>query len=270
MFLKISKILKRVIVSSGIFKIIISSKTVKRIIFSSTTFKSFCDKYIYSIEAQWFRNLLEREKINVIIDVGAHAGSTGSYFRGIDFKGRIISFEPIPEMFSLLEKKAKTENLWECYQFALGNETGTKKFHINSNSYTSSFLTESHILKNVEKSLHRVREIDVHVRRLEDLFPEICSSIDSIFLKIDTQGFEKQVIEGVGKYLQYISLVKLEVSLVPLYDNEPLIEEMIGLMWTKGFTPISIQPHASPILHQLQADMIFLNKNKMLSESVYN
>ncbi len=208
------------------------------------------------------KELFLRNNINVVIDVGAHAGETGKALRGgLSYRGRIISFEPIHEKFLALQKIASTSPPWECHQLALGNECGPKKFTIFNNPYNSSFLPLHNFLEK-ECKLQAVREEIVQIEKLENLYPSLCNNSDSVLLKIDTQGFEKQILDGTGKFLSHIRLIKLEVSFIPLYQGETLIGEMIQFMNSKGFVPVLIeQGHISEQFHQLQADIVFYNQH---------
>jgi len=220
------------------------------------------DRKFRSAQRNCFEQILKRNNINVLLDVGAHAGETGRDFRGRHkFPGRIVSFEPIQEKFLALQQKAKMDPFWECHHMALGNEHGEKKLTIFNNPYNSSFLGIHELLEK-EGKLQKTREEPVQIRRLEDLYPSLCKAPDSVLLKIDTQGFEKHILDGAGKYLNHVRLVKLEVSFVPLYQGETLIGEMIQFMGSKGFIPVLIEPgHISEEFYQLQADIVFLNQN---------
>ncbi len=220
------------------------------------------DRKFRAAQRNCFQHILQRNQINVLFDVGAHAGETGRDFRGRHkFSGRIVSFEPIHEKFLALQQKAKLDPCWECHHMALGNEHGEKKLTIFNNPYNSSFLGIHQLLEK-EGKLQKTREETVPIRRLEDLYPSLCSASDSVLLKVDTQGFEKQILDGTGKHLHHVRLVKLEVSFVPLYQGETLIDEMILFMRSKGFALVLIEPgHISEEFYQLQADLVFLNQN---------
>ena len=245
-------------------------KSVKSFMESSALLRPLLHRYMaYNGDRRFrlaqrncFKEILKRTGVNVVLDVGAHAGETGKWLRGaLGYKGRIISFEPIHEKFLALNQKAQLAPPWECHNIALGNEHGTKKLTVFNNAYNSSFL-DIHDLLEKEGKLQPTREEIVQIRRLEDLYPSLCSDSDSVLLKIDTQGFERQVLEGAGQCLKEIRLVKLEVSFVPLYKGETLIGEMIQFMESQGFIPVLIeQGHISEEFYQLQADIVFLNQN---------
>ncbi|TWT69064.1 hypothetical protein Pan14r_13480 [Crateriforma conspicua] len=59
----------------------------------------------------------------------------------------------------------------------------------------------------------------------------------SVFVKIDTQGYEIEVLKGMGDAAGRVDAIQLEVSLVPLYENAPLIEDVFAYMRSIGFYP---------------------------------
>ncbi|HSX13496.1 MAG TPA: FkbM family methyltransferase [Chlamydiales bacterium] len=207
--------------------------------------------------------IIKQKNINIVLDVGAHRGEFGIHLRQFGYSKKIISFEPVSASFAKLTKLSKKDPLWECHNFALGNKEETKKIHILNCTPASSFLEASDLLiENYGDMMRKQNEESVQVKRLDQILPQLCKPSDSVFLKMDTQGFEKNVLEGAGKYLQKIPLVLFEVSLVPAYKNEPLIAEMIEYMAEKGFIPVSIEPgdYNHTTMQQLQVDILFWRK----------
>jgi len=215
-------------------------------------------------ESTRFYQILKQKGINVVLDVGAHSGITGINLRDHGYTERIISFEPISDVFMELRERAQLAPPWESYNIALGKEAGKKNIKILGNKPASSFLEGKDLLR---KELQRYgggevqREELVEVKRLDDLFFSLCQQTDRVLLKIDTQGYEKQVLEGSLNSLKQISLVKIETSLVEIYEGETLLHEMVSYMERIGYIPILIERgHVSEeTCHQLQADIVFAN-----------
>ena len=80
-------------------------------------------------------------------------------------------------------------------------------------------------------------------------------------LKIDVQGFEKKVLAGAEASLQKIKIIQLEMSLVPLYQNEWLFHEVLEYLTQKGFQLYSLENgfFNKETGQLLQADGIFIN-----------
>jgi hypothetical protein len=82
----------------------------------------------------------------------------------------------------------------------------------------------------------------VTIQTLDALFSSYCKPDSRVFLKIDTQGFTKKVLEGGQHSLETIRGLQVEMSLVPLYEGEPLMGELVSFLQCRGFTPIFVFP----------------------------
>ena len=70
---------------------------------------------------------------------------------------------------------------------------------------------------------------------------EIINKTDCVLLKIDVQGFEKEVLEGAKNVLEHIKGVQLEMSIEELYMGETLFGEMYDFITKKGFKLHSVE-----------------------------
>ena len=88
------------------------------------------------------------------------------------------------------------------------------------------------------------------------------SGYKNIFLKIDTQGFEENVLLGGRRSLKKIKLIQIEVSLEELYKGEKLFLQMCILMDELGFKVISLEPgfYSKNTGFLLQSDILFVKK----------
>ncbi len=204
--------------------------------------------------------LLEKNNIDVVLDVGANVGQTGHELRKhLGYKGKIISFEPLQEAYTLLQKKANADPLWEVFNFALGDSEEKRHIHISENLVSSSFLDMLPLhVKAAPSSIYKGKQ-KICIKTLDSIFYHIFQEQNRIFMKIDTQGFDSRVIQGATKSLPCIELVQIEMFLTPLYKGEIMIDEMIGLMEENYFRMIALEPgFMDPVSgHTLQVDGIF-------------
>jgi FkbM family methyltransferase len=206
------------------------------------------------------RRLIRSLHIDVVLDVGANAGQFAHHLRrDLAFEGRICSFEPLNVPFRRLQSRAAEDPHWHVFNFALGDVEGTATINVAANSESSSLLEmlPSHVEAAPQSRF--VGTEDVEVRTLDAIFDDLCQPGESVYLKIDTQGFEGRVLQGADRCLPKIDTVQVEMSLTPLYSNELTFGELYQLLLGKGYTTVDLEPgFTNPQTGQLlQADAIF-------------
>jgi hypothetical protein len=99
---------------------------------------------------------------------------------------------------------------------------------------------------------------EVRCGRLEEFVtPDMLTG--RTLLKIDTQGFELEVLRGSANLLPDILAVYCEVSFVPLYKGQPLASEIIHFLKESGFDLRGVYNTVSDKnLGPVQADMLFM------------
>jgi FkbM family methyltransferase len=194
-----------------------------------------------SNEAQLIRSLEEFE-IDLVIDVGANTGQFAKGLRDSGFKGNIVSFEPLTSAHEKLLKAKKNDAKWQVYKrTAIGDKNGLIEINIAGNSASSSILP---MLDSHKKAAPHSAYIGVEtspISKLDDIYNELLKDAKNPFLKIDTQGFEWQVLDGAEKALPHIKGLLLELSLTPLYEGQRLWIDLIQRLQAQGFTLWSLQ-----------------------------
>ncbi len=77
------------------------------------------------------QRVLEALSINVVLDVGANVGNYGRELRRNGFGARIISFEPILEVFAQLRAATVGDPQWSCYNLALGEKEAQTEINVS-------------------------------------------------------------------------------------------------------------------------------------------
>ncbi|SHO64485.1 FkbM family methyltransferase [Algoriphagus zhangzhouensis] len=210
--------------------------------------------------------IMRNFQINKVLDVGANTGSYGKELREMGYEGEIISFEPTDLAYSFLEKKCAKDSKWNCIQLALGDIDRTAHINISLNSKSSSLLEILPLsIENAPDSKFVGKE-KVQVKALDQMQDELLSPGDHLMLKIDTQGYEKNILEGGRAILEKVKVVQLELSFEPLYRNEPTFFEMISYMEELGFEIFSLETDLSfsnpKNGKMLQVDCIFCKSSE--------
>lgn len=206
--------------------------------------------------------VIEKGNINLVLDVGASEGFYGEELRETGYKERIISFEPLADSFQSLKQRSAGDDKWDCYNIALGETNSEMEMSVSGRITSSSLLpmTEAHI--NAMSCSATVSKELIQIRTLNSFLGNEISAMESIYLKIDVQGFEMFVLKGADKIFDQVQAIELELSLTPLYHGGPLFMDMIKNMEVLGFMMVSLTPvFSDPQTDQLlQVDGIFKRK----------
>lgn len=191
------------------------------------------------------RALFSTLAVNCVIDVGAHEGEFYRFLRQSGYAGRVVSFEPLPESFALLQRVAANDPHWRAINVALGREAGTLPINVPDSSGFASFLQpNTYSQERFPKAHWEGRTVTVRVERLESLYAEVVAGIERprVFLKMDTQGWDGHVLEGAGGALADVVALQSEVSVIPIYHGMRSIAESIAHYNTLGFELTSLFP----------------------------
>lgn len=196
-----------------------------------------------SSESAQLMLMLKSHNINTVIDVGANTGQFATMLFTSGFKGKVISFEPLPDAYTILKKQSRNNPNWFIAErCALGNKNYIAYLNVSGNSLSSSILPMLSKHLNAAPESKYVKRIKVKVVRLDDIIKKYVSIENQIFLKIDTQGYEDKVLEGGRNLLTRVIGLQLELSLVPLYKDQLLYDEMVLKIRKLGFDLFGIFP----------------------------
>jgi hypothetical protein len=91
-------------------------------------------------------------------------------------------------------------------------------------------------------------------------------------LKLDVQGFELEVLSGGTRSLKNTNMVLMEVSLLDLYIDSPLVRDVINFMYDFDFVLYDICSGdiRRPLDNALwQSDFLFVKNSSTLREKKY-
>lgn len=244
---------------------------IKKLINVKNDKKSF--KSLFNIY-KLIKILVKNKKI-VIFDVGANEGQSIQEFIKHFPKSTIHSFEPIKKCQKKLEYLKKKFNKNKIYLnfFALGKKKKKKIFYENFYTNLSGFYKINKASKlyikfrNPKKSVLKKFKYNKKIV-LQDTLKNyiIKNNINKInVLKIDTQGYDNQVIEGIGgKNFNKIDILITEVILNDFYKtNQNYNFYITHKLLNKNFKlwDISYIYKNPKFLGTDYFDAVFINKN---------
>lgn len=191
-------------------------------------------------ENQLYKSL-QKFDIDFIFDIGANEGQFVSEIRDVGYKGKIVSFEPLSNAHIKITELAQKDSNWSVHErSAIGNYDGEVDINISGNSVSSSVLPmmDAHALA-AQNSTYIGNE-KASITRLDSIATQYLNPTNRVFIKIDTQGFEWQVLNGATETLRNATGVLCELSLVTLYEGQKLWMDMLKRFEDEGFTVWSI------------------------------
>lgn len=212
-----------------------------------------------------YLKLIDFLKINLVFDIGANIGQFGLELINENYRNRIVSFEPTEKAHKQLRLLSKKYSNWHVHErVAIGSENKIVKINVAGNSAQSSSIlkmSESH-LDSAPNSGYVGKE-SVSEIKLDSIFKNYYKKGDEVLIKIDVQGYEDQVLKGAIESLKDIRAIKLECSLLSLYEGDKIYKYYFDFLENQGFTLFDIETgHFHPKSGRLlQFDAFFVKEN---------
>lgn len=185
---------------------------------------------------------IRRHSITTLLDVGANRGQFAQRAIDYGFRGTIHSFEPMPQVFDRLARRVARHANWHAHRIALSDSTGMATLTIGANDQTSSLRVPLVESARTIAAMTVVGQVEVPTQRLDDFIADAAIVAAQCFLKLDVQGAEMAVLRGAAAIFSVVPLIQLETSLVPAYDQESKLEEMIHVIHAAGMVVRNIRP----------------------------
>lgn len=197
-----------------------------------------------SLCARHVAELLVNYEVNCVFDVGANKGQYGKQLRDFGYRGRIVSFEPVPDALAKLRKAAERDRDWQVHPFALGRSTSVQEMHLGWKTMNSLLEPSEYGQKRYKRFADTTSTTQVELRRLDEIMDEALEGIAEPrpFLKMDTQGFDMEVFAGAGERIGEFVGMQSEVAALQLYEGSPHMSEAIAAYEDAGFEITGMYP----------------------------
>lgn len=161
----------------------------------------------------------------VIFDVGGHFGESALRFSDAFAKATVYTFEPSPENFAQMESMLYGKPSVARFNIAIGSQEGRAEFFYNKNHSSMSRIEGG----AGDRTYVQVTTVDMFMEK---------NGIDGIdILKIDTEGYEIEVLNGARKSIDAakISLIRIECGLDPDDQYHINLRQIMEFLEPKGF-----------------------------------
>ena len=221
-------------------------------------------KKIYRTLDDTIKSLITKDE-PIIFDVGAHKGESIMRFKKIFNKPLIHSFEPQTKCFDKLQS-LKSSNI-VLNNYGLGDIKENKAIHICNDDASSSILNVN-TKSNFSKKLKIIDKEEIKIDKLDNYVKE--KKINHIdLLKIDTQGYEENVIlGGLETLAKKVFLIEIEIIFVEYYEKKNSFYKYEKILNDQGFELFSISsPNFTNNYRIKWLDALYINKSLMQDQN---
>ena len=181
-----------------------------------------------------------------ILDVGSHHGETISFFSNNFDVSQIHGFEPSITNFYTLEKNTKNLKNIQIHNYGLGNKYGVFDFTQTSESSSSTFVQinekssyfkKKYLILNLGKKKNNLKKTQCFLETGKNFFQKNDLKYVDL-LKIDTEGFEFEVLEGIDEHIKKIKFIYFEHHFDDMLQKSYKLSNIHNLLIAKNFKKV--------------------------------
>ncbi len=215
------------------------------------------------LEDDFLERFFQYFDIDCVFDVGANMGQYARKIRRkLNYKGRIISFEPMPDIAARLRREAENDGLWSVEEVALDSVNRKATFNIMQDTEYSSLRKP----KSSEIGIHAgpaniVSMIEVETKTLGEYYNKYKNMYGFCrpYLKIDTQGNDLDVVKGGYDVISNFVGLQSELAFKRIYAGSASYRDAIDYYESLGFEISALVPNnvgTFPYLYEMDCIMI--------------
>lgn len=160
-------------------------------------------KYFQDLDIELMTYLYSYLPHRLAVDIGANRGDVSS--RLLQAGYQVYAFEPFPPVIDKLKNRLGDHPNFRLFPLAIGSENQTQELHIATdetpdNTYQDASFYSSLTKHSLSEGLVFTDTISVTVKTLASLHDGEELPKDIGLVKIDTEGFDLEVIKGMGNY----------------------------------------------------------------------
>jgi len=202
----------------------------------------------------------------IVFDVGAHHGETIKLFNKKLKVKQIYSFEASPKNYQILKNKVSKYNLEKIKIFNYGigekisenfiNQTlESSSSTINKLNMKSKYFEKKLKILNIKDKSSFQYQVPIKIIPLDHFIEK--NKIEYIdLLKIDTEGYELNVLKGLSKYYKKVKLVYFEHHYDDMIIKNYKFKDIHQLLKSYGFVMIK----KSKMLFRKSFEYVYKNK----------
>lgn len=194
------------------------------------------------------------------IDVGAYKGDWTRMANRLLGNRPSLMVEAQSGLIPALKEFAATRAGLEIAHAVLSSTAGQEVTFYEMGTGSSMFAESSNASRIA---------VNVATQTLDDVAADFLRAANDIFLKIDVQGAEMEVLGGATNVLDQAALVQLEVAMLAYNEGAPLMPDVVAWMAERGWLPTEISGFSRPSGPLVQIDLLFARESSPLRPNFF-
>mgnify|MGYP000845537293 FL=1 len=208
-------------------------------------FINIVDLYNKKKILNFFKQRFSNSKL-FILDVGSHHGETILFFSDNFHINQVHGFEPSATNFLALKKNVKKIKNIKIHNYGLGNKYGIFNFTQTSESSSSTFVKineqstyfkKKYLILNLGQKKNNLKKTQCSLETGKNFFEKNKLSYVDL-LKIDTEGFEFEVLEGIGNHIKKIKFIYFEHHFDDMLQKSYKLTDIHSFLVKKNFKKV--------------------------------
>ncbi|HEY8031084.1 MAG TPA: FkbM family methyltransferase [Methylocella sp.] len=215
------------------------------------------------LEDDFLERFFQYFDIDCVFDVGANVGQFARKIRRkLNYKGRIISFEPMPDTAARLRREAENDGLWSVEEVALDNVNRRATFNIMQDTeYSSLRIPECGDIGIHAEPTNIVSTIEVETKTLSEYYKKYKNIYGFYrpYLKIDAQGNDLEIVKGGYDVIRNFVGLQIELAFKRIYAGSASYRDAIDYYESLDFEISALVPNNGgtfPYLYEMDCIMI--------------
>lgn len=225
-------------------------------------------RHLRVVDMRWLPPLWEQRclarafemfDVDCVFDVGANYGQYATMLRrDVGYRGRIVSFEPIPAAVEKLRELSKNDPNWHIEAIALSDRDGEQTFHVMDDSEMSSLADRSD--DRAIRGPGAGHDVVVRTETLSHALARLRAEYGfrRPFLKLDTQGYDVRIVEASADSMREFVGLQSELAVRKIYTTSVDYKDAIAAYERLGFTLSALVPNNAghfPLLVEIDCIM---------------
>lgn len=184
----------------------------------------------FATATKW-ENLQLLEEVNTVIDVGVAYG-TPALYRHFP-RAHVVLIEPVPHFRAPIAALRSTLASSDYIELGLGSAPATATINYRHDAPILTSLLESSALR--DNGHEDIEPVTIQLTTLDILLPTLPNLPSDILLKIDSEGYELEILKGGMAVLPRIKYLMLEVSVIKRFEASYSCTELMQFLQQQGF-----------------------------------